>query len=83
LYLQRSDKVPSGYKGVTVGSGERRRPYNAAVRGTSLGCFESAEEAALVYARATRPVHLAAAGVAATTIADLAGAARALEGARG
>ena len=81
LSLKRSATVASGYAGVSIGSGERIRPYNVVVRGEIHGCYESAEEAALVYARATRPVRaVRPTGVAARpTMADLAGAARALE----
>ena len=79
LRLLRSEKVASGFVGVTIGSGERKRPYNVVLRGTLLGCFESAEEAALVYARATRPVRLTSNSMAVASLADLAGAARALE----
>ena len=80
LCLQRSEKVASGYKGVSIGSGERKRPYNAEVQGNFLGCFESAEEAALVYARATRPVRLTSMAGSSMSLADLTGAARVLEG---
>ena len=82
LSLKRSATVASGYAGVSIGSGERIRPYNVVVRGEIHGCYESAEEAALVYARATRPVRaVRPTGVAARpTMADLAGAALALEG---
>jgi|EP00966_Prymnesium_polylepis_P084392 hypothetical protein len=79
LRLQRS-KNASGYKGVSIGSGERKRPYNVDVRGNFLGCFESAEEAALVYARATRPVRLTSMAGSSMALAGLTGAARALEG---
>ena len=81
LSLKRSATVASGYAGVSIGSGERIRPYNVVVRGEIHGCYESAEEAALVYARATRPVRaVRPTGVAARpTMADLAGAALALE----
>jgi hypothetical protein len=79
LCLKRSGTAASGYVGVTIGSGERIRPYNVVVRGEFLGCFESVEEAALVYARATRPVCLTKSVAARATMADLAGAVLALE----
>jgi len=76
LQLQRSAQTESGFKGVSKGSGERKRPYNVCVRGDTLGSFETPEEAALVYARATRP--LLRLGHSGVTLADLAGAARAV-----
>ena len=80
LCLRRSEKVASGYEGVSIGTGERKRPYNVVLRGNFLGCFESAEEAALVYARATRPVRLTSMAGSSMALAGLTGAARALEG---
>ena len=54
LTLLRSESN-SGYKGVGVYSGRKSKPYQAYVkrggRQVFLGCFATAEEAALCYAR--------------------------------
>ena len=56
LTLRRSESSSTGYKGVAFkGSGNLAKPYKAEVRRggkkVNLGCFVTAEEAALCYAR--------------------------------
>jgi len=55
LTLRRSESSSTGYKGVSFKSNIKTRPYHAQVwrvgRNVSLGFFETAEEAALCYAR--------------------------------
>ena len=55
LTLLRSDRGSTGYKGARVNSSYKSKPYKAEVqrggRQVHLGCFATAEEAALCYAR--------------------------------
>ena len=55
LTLLRSESNTSGYKGVYFRSGHKSKPYQAQMKrggkNVTLGCFATAEEAALVFAR--------------------------------